>query len=187
MCPFPFTFDQISVMMRFFLYMIFSFSLISAKSHAAVVPGTDVPVPALSVENNIHPASLSVKQIENLLGRKLTLREKMSLKVVKLRLQNLTRKSGEPTPLQLKQGKVAAILGGAAVLLLLIGSISATASALVLLSLPLGIAALVLGIKSSRGNGNTLGVLGLVFGAAVTFLWLLAAIVVLLLISTWSW
>jgi hypothetical protein len=166
-------------MIRFLFCLFFSFGILIC-SKAAVVPSQS-PAPGVITQK------VFLKNMENALGRKLTFREKLALKVSMVRSRFFMKNAGEPTPQQLKQGKIAAILGGSALLIFLIAGAATSLGAVILLTLPLGIAALILGIKSSRGNGNTLGLIGLITGAVVTFFWLLAAIVIAVFLSTWSW
>lgn len=53
----------------------------------------------------------------------------------------------------------------------------------ILAAIPLSIAALVLGIKSLKGNSNTAGVVGVVTGGVTIFLALLAIIYVIAVVA----
>jgi hypothetical protein len=54
-----------------------------------------------------------------------------------------------------------------------------------IVSIPLAIAGLVLGIKSLNGNSNTNGILGVIFSSLVIFLGLVAIIFIAAFYSSW--
>ena len=128
----------------------------------------------------------SVKELQKMLGRKLTFREKIVWNAAKIRAKYFNWKEGEPTPRQLKQGNIAVTLGGIGIGILFLAMVGVNIGAFALLSIPLGIGALIFGIKSSKGNGNTMGILGIVSGAAITFIWLLAVVALAIFFSSWG-
>jgi hypothetical protein len=145
--------------------------------------------PAKPATTSIHEVlKMKPAAIEKLIGKKLTFKQKIQLKAIQLKYA-LSKKfaESEPTPQQLKQGRIASTVGGIALLILAVGATGVVVPGLfALLTLPLGIMALILGIRSSKGNGNTLGIIGIVTGAAVLFFWLLALILIAAFLSSWG-
>lgn len=79
---------------------------------------------------------------------------------------------GEPTEKQKKLGKLSMIFGISSFALLFIPYVG-------ILSIPAAIAALVLGLKSIKGNSNTQGLIGVITGSAVLFIIAIAIVVIL--------
>ena len=136
-------------------------------SRAATVPAftgdpTPARVPALRLPN--------LKQIEGLSGKKLNFFQRLQMKLLLKKLNKLQVK-GEPTARQKKQATWSMILGLCSILLIFFPFIS-------VISIPMAIAAVVLGIMSLKGNSNTQGIIGLVSGSLVLLLVLLVLVIV---------
>lgn len=151
------------------LTLFFSF-----YADAAVAPNAVVP-PKLDF------TKIKAKDIERITGKKLTLFQKVELKIA----QKLLRKwsDDELTDKQKKQAQASLLLGiGSVALLLLSGVISIFG----LLCIPAAVLALVFGIKSLKGNSNTKGIIGVVTGGATLAIFLLAIIIVLAFFASWG-
>ena len=112
---------------------------------------------------------------------------------LKGKLMSLMLKSGivkklagidEPTDRQKKLGRLSLIFGSIAVVLLLIPYVTLALPAVIgVLTVPAAIAGLVLGIKSTRGNTNVPGLLGLIISGSLLVLMILAVIFLALFFS----
>ncbi len=169
------------------LFCLFLSSGFTGKVFAAVEPyqkNVTVPIPGATPSFQ-KLLQLKIHEVEKIAGKKMTFGEKVRFRIARAIYQVSPRfAEGEPTPQQLKQGRLASRFGGIAILLLVIGSIVPAAGIFTLLTLPLGIAALVLGIKSAKGNANTESIIGIVTGGVVVFIWLLAVILIAALLSS---
>lgn len=143
--------------------------------------------PIQSPNTTIHPvdhstevykklASLKIKEIQKLIGRKLTLKEKISLLILK----HTTRKAT-----QSKKGNTALIFGIVGIGLLIIGLF---VPFVLLASIAGAIVAIILGsnakkIDPSDGKARAAVLLGWITLGAIALLLILAAIVV----ASWGW
>jgi hypothetical protein len=112
--------------------------------------------------------TLSPREFEKATGKKLRFKDTSVYRVLQWKL----RKKGHDVidERQRKQGNLSLILGIAAVVFLFIPVLG-------ILSPGLAIAAIVLGIMSLKGNSNTAGIVGIICGGTVIFLFLLAVAV----------
>ncbi len=173
-------------MRQFVLLLLLCAGSFSIRAGAATAP----PVAAEHPMQAAYAKLLTMKPaaIEKKLGRKLTFKEKIQVRIAKLHY-SLTKRyaEGEPSPKQLKQGRLALVLGGLGFLILALAAAGAVLPGLIVLfTLPLGVGALILGIRSAKGNGNTAGVLGIASGGAILFIWLLAVILIAAILYTWE-
>lgn len=123
---------------------------------------------------------LKVKDIERISGKKLTLFQKVKIKIAQKFLQKL---DDELTEKQKQQAQSSLLLGiGSLALLLLSGVIPIFG----LLCIPAAVLALVFGIKSLKGNSNTKGIIGVVTGGATLAIFILAIIIFLALFASWG-
>ena len=168
-------------MLRFLYTLFLTSGILLGNVHAASVPSAPVkPTPGAKITQQLF--RLNVQEIEKLSGKKLSFREKVRWKMAKVLHRFVPAfAEGEPTPKQLQQGRMSMIFGLTSVFMFLMGFIVAP---IVFLSLPLGIAGLVLGMKSVKGNGNTQGIVGLISGGSTILMWLLIVILIAALIST---
>jgi hypothetical protein len=111
---------------------------------------------------------LSPREYEKASGQKLKLKEKIVYKVVKWKLKKKMRP--EHSEKQRTLGVLSLVSGLLAVALIFVPS------AIGILGILFAIAALVLGIKSLKGNSNAPGLIGLILGSAVLFIFILAVI-----------
>ena len=119
---------------------------------------------------------LKPKEIEKLTGHKLTLREKIALKIYKLKLRK--KINGDDPAKNKKLGTLSLIFGIAAFVFVFLPVLS-------ILSLPLAIAAVVLGAISLKGNKNTNGIIGLILGGTFILLFIVAVLIVIAFLGTY--
>ena len=81
---------------------------------------------------------------------------------------------GEPAQQQRKLGRLSLIFG-----IVALGCLFIPVGVVALIGLGLAIGALVLGLKSTKGNSNAPGIIGIVLGCLVIAVWLVALIAVL--------
>lgn len=124
---------------------------------------------------------IKAKDIERFTGKKLTLFQKLQLKIVQNKLIKKTLKLGdEPmTEHQRKQAKWSLITGIASIVLLFVPMLG-------ILALPAAIIAIIFGAKSLRGNSNSKGIIGIVLGGVTVLLFLLAIIVLAAFFAAWA-
>ena len=166
-------------MIKSFLFAVLICLFVSPSRGAApasVVPERimEHPVtsvrPALSVSDIAH---WKIRDIQKMMGRKLTLKEKLSIKLYQWTLKHKPRRKEEKNP---RTGNTAMILGIIAAALFLVPYAN-------IVSLPLAILALVLGYKARRADpedrdARTAIILGwVVIGAFVILLAIAIAIV----------
>ena len=108
---------------------------------------------------------IKAKEIERLTGKKLTLLEKIQLKILQKKLKKYDDE--EITTKQKKQATWSMILGILSIVLLFIPGIG-------LLAIPAAILAIIFGVQSIKGNSNAKGIVGIVTGSVTLFLILLA-------------
>lgn len=163
----------------FSLVVLIALSLVTEVVYAAELLPHSAPV-IRKGHNKNHPFKLHqakyfrvwlLKNYTTVTGKKLTLKQKMALKIWEWKGGRLFQQGKEATPRQKKLGKMSLIFGAAAFAL-------APIPILNLLSFPSAIVAIVLGITSLKGNNNTNGVIGLVLGG----IYLLIVFVVLLVL-----
>lgn len=141
---------------------------------AAVVPSGGTP-PKFDLTR------IKAKDIERLTGKKLTLFQKIKLKIALAALKRFD--NGEITEKQKKQAEVSMILGISSIVMLLLSGVLAFVG---LLCIPAAIIAVIFGAKSLRGNSNTKGIVGVVTGGVTLLLIIVAIIVVLAFFASWG-
>jgi hypothetical protein len=123
-------------------------------------------------------ATMKTKEVEKLLGRKLTLKEKISLKIAQLKIKKGLRSKEEEKS---NKGQTAMILGiiGLACIIIPYG---------ILASIPLAILAIVMGSQAKKANKNDgKAQTGIILGIVTLGLVALAIIVVAIWLASWGW
>ena len=154
------------------IVLLFSL-LFCLNSHAIVAPNT-TPVPKFD------PFKIKPKDIEKITGNKLTLFQKIKLKLAQTLLKKYS--DGEITAKQQKQARVSMILGIMGLAFLFI-SLSPFLGFLGILSIPSAILAIIFGSKSLKGNSNSEGMIGVISGGATIALIIIAVIVIAIAFS----
>lgn len=154
-----------------------SFSAEARPSSVVVTSNAVVkdPLPAKS-KYFANILSMKVKEVEKLIGRKLSLKEKISFKLSQWKLKKFMT-GNEPTEHQKKQANWSMILGITSIVLLFIPYLA-------LLALPAAVAAIILGIVSLKGNSNTKGIIGLATGGTTILLFIIALVVIAAFLSS---
>lgn len=160
-------------MKKIFLLLILIITFYSKPVNAAVAPSDSIITKSVKHNASLNKFLTSTpSEIEKITGKKLNFVERIQLKFFQKKLlKHSPEEGGEPTAKQKKQGKISMILGISSIVLLLIPYVG-------LLSIPAAIAAMVLGIKSIKGNSNTQGLIGLITGSATLFIILIAILIV---------
>lgn len=167
----------------FFLVVFTALSLVTEVVHAVVLVRHPTPI-TREGHNKNHQFKLYqakdlrlwvLKNYKAVTGKKLTLKQKIALKIWQWKGGQLFQQGKEATPRQKKLGRMSAIFGIAAFALIPIPILN-------LLSFPSAIVAIVLGITSLKGNNNTNGVIGLVLGGVYLLIAFLALVVLVLLL-----
>ncbi len=137
------------------------------------------------IENSIEPThppfnfiTAKVKDVEKLLGRKMKLKEKIGFKILQHKLRkDSSHKKGEPGS---DKGKTAMILG-------IIGAACLLIPFLAIASIPLAILAIVFGNQAKKENPNdSKAKTGVILGWITIGLVVLALILVVAILATWS-
>ena len=159
-----------------------------ATNGRPVKSGSSKPVSRMLLVPGILKSYPSVKQINHLLspGRKLSFKEKLVMRFLKFKSKSGLLVSGEPTEKQRKLGRISLIFGISIFVLLLLANAIAALSAVAILTLPLAIAGLILGIQSLKGNSHTAGVLGVVLSGAYFALLIIGVLLLILIFSAWN-
>jgi hypothetical protein len=151
------------------LTLFFSFYADAAVApHPAVPPGLDF-------------TKIKAKDIERITGKKLTLFQKVKIKIAQKLLRKLS--DDEMTDKQKQQAETSLILGIISLGLLLLSGVIPIFG---LLCIPAAILAVVFGGKSLKGNSNTKGIIGVVTGGVTLAIILLAIIIVVALFASWG-
>lgn len=136
-----------------------------------------VPLPALTSLEKL--ATLKIKEIEKLTGRKLKLKEKIALKIYQLKLKKelKAKEKGETK----SKGQTAFILGLVGIGVLLIPYVSIAA-------IPLAILAIVIGSKAKKENPKDgKAQTGIILGIVTLGLIVLAILLVLAILAADGW
>lgn len=170
--------------MKFIFPLMILIALSTKVVHAAVL--VRHPAPTIregynkNYQSKLYPAKyFRLWVLENyraVIGKKLTLKHKIALKLWQWKGARLIQQGKEATPRQKKLGKMSLIFGAAAFALIPIPILN-------LLSFPAAIVAIVLGISSLKGNNNTNGVIGLVLGGVYLLLAFLLVVIILLILG----
>jgi hypothetical protein len=151
------------------LTLFFTFYADAAVAPNSVVP----PKPDFT--------KIKAKDIERITGKKLTLFQKVKIKIAQKLLKKFS--DDEMSEAQKKMADASMILGiGSLALLLLSGLVSVFG----LLCIPAAILAIVFGSKSLKGNSNTKGIIGVVTGGVTLAIIILAMIIILAFLASWG-
>lgn len=142
--------------------VLFILFLVFEQANAIILPKNQLPAQPGKIIYSLAP-----RDIEKLTGRKMSLWQKLEWKILKNKVVKAFKKGDELTEKQQKQATASLILGLASFLLLFVPYLA-------LLSIPLAIFAIILGIKSLKGNSNVKGIIGVVAGGFTILLFLLA-------------
>ena len=162
------------------LLLAFSLASLSVNSAASVSPvhpeSTLITKPTSSIQ---YFASLSIKQIEHIAGRKLSVKEKLAVKFYQWKIRKGMRAPKKIDGSEDK-GKTAMIMGIIALCLLLVPYA-------VIASLPLAIVALIMGYKAKRRNpSDRKASTAIILGWICIGLWIAAIAIILVVLSSWS-
>ena len=145
----------------------------SLNSHSLVTPRGDAPP-------KFDPFKIKPKEIEKITGKKLTLFQKIKLKLAQKVLKKYSEE--EMTAKQKKQARLSMILGILGMAFLFI-SLSPVLGYLGILAIPSAILAIIFGSQSLKGNSNSEGMLGVITGGVTLALIIIAVIVVAIAFS----
>lgn len=164
-------------MKRIVIFLLFILLLTSAGTASATclvkgpgLPGIGKKILALPPAAMQYLLRMTPHDYTVATGKKLNWKDKLALQVYKWKLAKHFRDEGKVTERQKKLATLSLIFGAGAFVLLLVPLVG-------VLAVPSAIAGIVLGIMSLKGNRNTNGILGIVFGAA--FLFLVALVIAL--------
>jgi hypothetical protein len=158
------------------IFIISSFMVLPSVLHSAVMPPTDSKIhPTATVYQKI--ASLNIKDVQKLIGRKLTLKEKVSFLILKHTLKKTAKES--------KQGKTALGFGIAGAVMLVLGLFIPY---VIIGALIAAILAVVLGSVAKKQDPSdkkayAATLLGWITLGAIALIIILAIAIV----STWGW
>jgi hypothetical protein len=166
----------------FLLLALFTLQLFNQPVFAATSPSSTANEYVSSTA--IQPVVATKKRIsiikvyKSLAGnRKLSLREKLMLRILEWKAKWNAGALDEPTAKQKKLGRLSFILALAAVLFLVFPYAALAISSIFgIAAVPLAIAGLILGIKSVEGNTNALGLIGLILSATLLLVMILVVV-----------
>lgn len=168
-------------MKKCLVFLVISFISFKAESANNLVS----PAELHSVTNPVNPlqyfSSLSIKDVQQLAGRKLKLKEKIAIKIFQWKIKkgfDLTKKTEKKD-----KGKMAMIFGivGLASLLIPIPYIGALAA------IVCTVLALVLGYQAKKENpGDSKAKTAIILGWVTVGLFVLAVVTVLVILSSWG-
>jgi hypothetical protein len=168
-------------MKKFYFLFILIIGIYPIQSQGSVITIEKInlkPTATSLVTNNF--CSVNHIVIKKRPVEKISLIEKLRFKLIQKQIKKqYFAEDGEPTARQRKQGKLSMILGISSVVGLFIPYVN-------ILALPAAITALVLGLKSIKGNSNTRGIVGVITGAVTLLLFIIAIIVVAAFLSSWN-
>lgn len=122
-----------------------------------------------------------INTIEQQTGRKLGFLEKLQAKLLIKRMHKL---KAAITDKQEKQAQLSMIMG--IVSLLLLSLVFTSVGIVALLSIPAAIIALVLGLKSRKGNSNQKGLIGIITGGITLGVIILYTILILIFFTSFT-
>jgi hypothetical protein len=158
-----------------FILVLIIFSSFSVSSENKIDPSND-PVAKVAMPLD-KIASMKTREAEKILGRKLTLKEKIAFKIAqhKIKKELRAKEKGKPS-----KGQSAFVLGLIGICILFVPYLSIAA-------LPLAIIAIVQGSKAKKEDPNDKKAqTAIVLGIVTLGLIALALILVLLIIAAWS-
>ena len=160
---------------------LFIFSSFSNNYNSAILPPDNVAIankPSESVPLPLEKiASMKMKEAEKILGRKLSLKEKISFKIAQFKLKKelKTKEKGKPS-----KGQTAFVLSLIALGLLFVPYLG-------LASIPLAIVAIVQGAKAKKEDPNDKKAqTAIILGIVTLGLFVLAIIAVVIILASWG-
>src|SRR5215831_3020383 len=152
-----------SKILLFLSILFFSSSVPALASSVPVSPSVNPAYSQKALETII--MKLSPRQFEKLTGKKLRFKDRIAYRIMQWKLRHQQHEAINER--QRKQGKLSLIFGIGSLVLLFIPPLG-------IVALCSAAVALVLGILSLKGNSNTAGIIGLVIGATVLVLFVIA-------------
>jgi hypothetical protein len=132
-------------------------------------------------------AHVNITSPESRVKRRGALKQRLMVGLLKYKFVRKIIGIDEPTPKQRKLGRLSLIFGVAAILLVVIPYAAlAIPAAFAVASFPLAVAGLILGIKSIKGNTNTMGLIGLILSGAFLLLLILSVLLLAVFFSNWN-
>ncbi|MEP6648180.1 MAG: DUF4190 domain-containing protein [Saprospiraceae bacterium] len=169
--------------MKKILFIIAFFAICSYNGSASISPlssATSSPSYIIPADPLQHFSSLSMKEIQKLAGRKLTLKEKIGIKVLQWKIRKGIN-NGKKEVVRGK-GHTAKILGIIALAALFVPLVGPFAS------LTCAILALVFGYSALKADpGDRQAKSGILMGWITIGLFVLALLLIIAILSTWSW
>ncbi len=161
-------------------YLLFVAFLITVNhSGASSIPFAPSAKPSLAIPvDPLHYFStLSMKEVQKLAGRKLKIKEKIGVKILQWKIKKAIRTRGEPSD-KGRTAKIFGIVGLASIFIPVIGIFSAIVC---------GLLAVILGYEARKADpGNKDAKTGIVLGWITLGLIVLAVIIVIGIIASWS-
>lgn len=149
--------------------------MVCTQVGAATIAVGPQPKPKVNVFGANNILLLKPSQIEKLTGKKLSVIDRIKLKIVQTQIKLAGKDKGEITDKQRRQAKWSLFLGLGSLALLFVPYIG-------LLGFAAAIPAVILGAKSLKGNTNTNGLIGIIAGSIT----LLAALVIIAVVAAWA-
>lgn len=167
-------------MKKFFLFICF-FVICSVNGRASVAPLLLTAPPIIIPDASLQFfSSLSMKQVQKLAGRKLTLKEKIAVKFLQWKIRKGITK--HPKEAVRGKGHTAKILGIVALSALIVPVVGPLASFVC------AILALIFGYSALKADpGDRQAKSGILMGWITIGLFVLALIIVVAILSTWTW
>jgi hypothetical protein len=159
-----------------FIFLVFSTETFS--SSVVTLPGR---TKVQSIENSLsNILSLKIKDLEKITGKKLSLKEKIELKLLKFTLNKRLRKIGLQKE-ETNKGQLALIFG-------IIGLASLLIPYVALIALPCAIIAIVLGYSARREDpNNKKAKTAIVLGWVTIGIFIVALIIAVAILATFAW
>jgi hypothetical protein len=174
-------FHQTNEMIKYSVILAFSllFGNLCQASNNSAKPSTPNLITVSDKDPIPKIAKLKIKEVEKLIGRKLTLKEKISFKLVQWKLKKKSfnvRKEGSS-----KTGDLAMILGIA-------GLVSLFIPYVMLLAIPCAILAIIFGYSARKKNpGDTHAKVGIILGWVTVGVFIVALIIAIAVLSSIGW
>lgn len=163
-----------SLIIIFFLFLVFQ------PAHATIRPTNTISrSTTLNIPSSLQNLSiLKIKEVENLLGRKMKLKEKIAFKIFQWKLKKELKIEKRDSGVD--HGKTSMILG-------IVGIGALLVPYLAIASIPCAILAIIFGNKArkiDRNNGKAIA--GIVLGWVTIGIFVIALAVLAVILSTWS-
>jgi hypothetical protein len=162
-------------MKKVFFFLLLISIFFTRNSNAALIPAA---APSAITKATYLPefSRLSIKNIQQLVGRKLTLKEKLSVKILQWRMRNSKKKYDDPY----SAGRTAFGFGLASIILLFIPYIT-------ILALPCAIIAIIVGSNAKHKHpDDRKAKTGIILGIISLALILIAVLLVIAILSAWA-